>query len=54
MKGEVTMGILYVAKEFGRYHFFKTENTRIEFINKLTEWEQKFVQTYEVRFGKAV
>ena len=46
------MGILFVAKEFGRYHFFKTEDERIEFVKSLTEWEQKFVQTYEVRFGK--
>ena len=46
------MGILYVAKEFGRYHFFKTEDARATFISTLTEWEQKFVQSYEVRFGK--
>ena len=46
------MGILYVAKEFGRYHFFKTEDARTAFINTLTEWEQKFVLSYEVRFGK--
>ena len=46
------MGILYVAKEFGRYHFFKTEELRDEFIKSLTEWEQKSVQTYEVRLGK--
>ena len=54
MKGEVTMGILYVAKEFGRYHYFKTETERTAFISTLTEWEQKFVQSYEVRFGKVV
>jgi hypothetical protein len=46
------MGILFVAKEFGRYHFFKTEDARTAFIKSLTEWEQKFVQSYEVRFGK--
>ena len=46
------MGILFVAKEFGRYHFFKTEELRKAFIATLTDWEQKFVQTYEVRFGK--
>lgn len=46
------MGILFVAKEFGRYHYFKTEAERTAFISTLTEWEQKFVQTYEVRFGK--
>ena len=46
------MGILYVAKEFGRYHFFKTEELRNAFINTLSECDKKFVQTYEVRFGK--
>ena len=46
------MGILFVAKEFGRYHYFKTEAERTTFISTLTDWEQKFVQTYEVRFGK--
>ena len=46
------MGILYVAKEFGRYHYFKTEGERAAFINTLTDWEQKFVLSYEVRFGK--
>ena len=46
------MGILYVAKEFGRYHFFKTEELRNAFIDSLSAWEQKAVQTYEVRFGK--
>ena len=46
------MGILFVAKEFGRYHFFKTEELRKTFVDSLTDWEQKFVQTYEVRFGK--
>lgn len=46
------MGILFVAKEFGRYHYFKTEDERTAFISALTDWEQKFVQTYEVRFGK--
>ena len=46
------MGILFVAKEFGRYHFFKTEDERTAFIKSLTEWEQKFVQSYEVSFGK--
>ena len=46
------MGILYVAKEFGRYHYFKTEEARLAFIKSLTDWEQKFVLSYEVRFGK--
>lgn len=48
------MGILYVVKEFGKYHFFTTEQARADFLNTLTEWEQKFAQSYEVRFGKAV
>ena len=46
------MSILFVVKEFGRYHFFKTEDERTAFIKSLTEWEQKSVQSYEVRFGK--
>ena len=46
------MGILYVVKEFGKYHFFKTEQDRANFINSLTEWETKYVQIYESRFGK--
>lgn len=46
------MGILYVAKEFGRYHYFKTTEERQAFVESLTDWEQKFVQTYEIRFGK--
>jgi hypothetical protein len=46
------MGILYVVKEFGRYHFFKTAEQREAFIQTLAEWEQKFAQSYEVRFGK--
>ena len=46
------MGILFVAKEWGRYHYFKTEEERTAFINKFPEWERKFIQTYEKRFGK--
>lgn len=46
------MGILYVVKEFGRYHFFKTEEERTAFLESLTEWERKFAETYESRFGK--
>lgn len=46
------MGILFVAKEFGWYHFFKTAELRKAFVDSLTDWEQKFVQIYEVRFGK--
>ena len=46
------MSILYVVKEFGRYHFFKTAELRKAFLDTLTEWEQKFAQSYEVRFGK--
>lgn len=39
---------LFIAKEFGRYHFFKTAEKREEFIKSLTDWEQKFVESYEV------
>lgn len=46
------MGILYVAKVFGQYHYFKTEDGRTAFINTLANWEQKFVLSYEVRFGE--
>lgn len=46
------MGILYVVKEFGRYHFFKTAELRQAFLETLTEWEQKLALSYEVRFGK--
>lgn len=46
------MGTLYVVKEFGRYHFFKTEEARNVFIKSLSDWEQKFALSYEVRFGK--
>ena len=46
------MGILYVAKSYGRYHYFKTEQERIDFLNTLPVWEKKYAQTYEVRFGK--
>ena len=46
------MGTLFVAKEFGRYHFFKTEELRKAFIDSLSVWEQKTILTYEVRYGK--
>lgn len=46
------MGILYVVKEFGRYHYFKTAEEHQTFVESLTDWEQKFAQTYEVRFGR--
>jgi hypothetical protein len=46
------MGKLYVAKEFGRYHYFKDEAARTAFIKKLTPWEQKFVEVWESCFGK--
>lgn len=46
------MGILYVVKTFGRYHFFKTEQLRADYLKTLPEWEQKYVNAYEVRFGK--
>lgn len=46
------MGTLYVAKSFGRYHFFKTEEERNAYIETLPEWEKKYVLTYVSRFGK--
>lgn len=46
------METLFVVKTFGRYHYFKDEVKRAEFIKTLPEWEQKHVETYEVRFGK--
>lgn len=46
------MGILYVAKEFGRYHYFKTEEAMNKFIDTLADWEKKHVESYIVRFGK--
>ena len=46
------MGILFVAQTFGRYHFFKTEEQRNDFLKSLPEWEQKYVNTYTVRFGE--
>lgn len=44
--------MLYVAKEFGRYHFFKTYDEREAFIKTLLDWHQKSVLTYEVRWTK--
>lgn len=46
------MGILYVVKEFGTYHYFKTAEAREEYIKQLPEWAQKCLLSYEVRFGK--
>ena len=44
------LSMLYVAKEFGHYHFFKTYDEREAFIKSLLEWHQKSVLTYEVRW----
>ena len=46
------MGILYVVKEFGRCHYFKTADERAAFISTLSAWEQKCALSYEIRFGK--
>ena len=46
------MGTLYVVKEFGRYHFFKTEAQRGAFMETLPEWVLKTALVYESRFGK--
>lgn len=40
---------LYVVKCFGRTHFFKTEQARQDWIDKLPEWEGKSCQLWEVR-----
>lgn len=42
------MTVLYVAKSFGRTHFFPTDGARTEWIETLPEWEQKHVESWEV------
>jgi len=42
------MKVLYVAKSFGRTHFFKTPAARDEWIVTLPDWEQKHVASWEV------
>lgn len=46
------MNTLYVAKNFGRYFYFKTPELRQAYLETLPEWEAKKVECYEVRFGK--
>jgi hypothetical protein len=48
------MNTLYVVKNFGRYHYFKTEEAREAYLNTLPEWEAKYCELYAVRYGKAV
>ena len=45
---------LFVAKSFGRTHFFKTEAERTAWVKTLPEWEQKFVVCWVCRYGKVV
>ena len=42
------MKVLYVAKSFGRYHYFSTDAQRTEWIETLPVWEQKHVESWEV------
>jgi hypothetical protein len=42
------MKVLFVAKSFGRYHFFKSADARTAWIETLPEWEQKHVESWEV------
>ena len=46
------MNTLYVAKNFGRYHYFKSDEDRKAYLATLPEWEAKKVECYEVRYGK--
>lgn len=46
------MNTLFVAKNFGRYFFFKTADERKAYLDSLPEWESKKVECYEVRYGK--
>ncbi len=48
------MNTLYAVKNFGRYHFFKTEELRKAYLDTLPEWEAKYCEVYEVRYGKVV
>ena len=43
---------LYVAKNFGRYHYFNSEELRKTYLNSLPEWERKAVLCYEVGGGE--
>jgi len=42
------MKVLYVAKSFGRYHFFSNDEKRTQWIETLPEYEQKHVESWEV------
>ena len=48
------MSTLYVVKDCGRYHFFKTEELRENYIKAIPDWQAKHCLTYEVRYGKLV
>lgn len=43
--------VIYVAKSFGRYHYFKTEEKRTAWLNTLPEWEQKAVELWSYLLG---
>ena len=44
--------MLYGLKTFGRYHFFKSEQERDEFVKTLPEWEAKYVQCWTTILSK--
>ena len=46
--------MLYAMKSFGRYHYFKTEEERSEFIKTLPEWEAKHVECWTIILHKEV
>ena len=48
------MKTLYVAKSFGRYHFFKTAELREQYLKSLPEWEAKHAECYTQTIGLAV
>ena len=48
------MNELYVAKSFGRTHFFKTEEKRNAWMETLPEWERKHVECWVCYYGKVV
>jgi len=48
------MSTLYVAKSFGRYFFFKTEEARNQYLDSLPEWERKHCELSEQLYGKVV
>ena len=48
------MGQLYIVKIMGHYHYFKTADARKNYLDNLSDWEQKAAETYEMNLRKAV